>query len=204
MEQEKFDETAVLNLPDPPELKRFEKMAQKLIDNQLYKSSKKGAQTHQQKLDELELKLYYCDVHGIPATFANNVYIVYGNFAVEMVIMDYLIAKGCPKAQIEPVEYDSNHCAIRAKRSEKGIWIRFEFNKDRVAQNGLEKAMYYQKDPQAAMRNYAIKDCYRTMFRKELGSCIYTPEDFGMNTNGNGTIESTDGVKAIPDKGATK
>jgi len=89
--------------------------------------------------------------------------------------------------------------SIRTRKNKKSPWLMCTWDVARAEKAGNTKGLYWQRDPQAALRNAVWKDIYRTHYRDALGGMIYTPEDFGVMLDANGDVIESPTLKDTKD-----
>jgi hypothetical protein len=184
---EKFDEEdAIRNFhsyfPSPADFDAYEKMAGWMIQRNygIIEGSRKSKEQQQM---ELELRLMFCKDLNIPPSFALSLYIVNGKPEMQIDLMMYLIARGCPTAEIEPIKYSKEEVSMRARRNRNSPWITATWTIDDAKKNvkGFDRKDVWKNIPAQMLRSRVLGELGRTVFYPELRGLAYVAGEISDN-----------------------
>ena len=182
MEQQKATEITkadILTLPDPPELVKHQRMAQIMIENELVPKSKN--KSREKLLNELELKLYHCELLNIPVTYANSLYFVNGKVACMVDLMSFLVNRALPNSRVKVTSYSDTSVSVLASpdasKLKENPWVSITWDMERAKRMGLDQKDMWRKDPAEMLRSRCYAEAYRAIAGKELGGLQYSPEE---------------------------
>ncbi len=185
--EEKFDEEEAIRnfhsyFPSPADFDAYEKMAGWMIQRNygIIEGSKKSKEQQQM---ELELRLMFCKDLNIPPSFALSLYIVNGKPEMQIDLMMYLIARGCPTAEIEPLKYSKEAVSMRARRNRSSPWITVTWTIEDARKNvkGYDRKDVWKNIPAQMLRSRVLGELGRTVFYPELRGLAYVAGEISDN-----------------------
>lgn len=117
-----------------------------------------------------------------PMTAFSSIYVVNGKPSLSAELMQALIYKKIPNAEIIFLEISNSACKIKARRSANVPYTEIAFTIDDAKSAGLANGGTWQKYPRALLRSRAVSEMARTLFPDCLAGFSYTPEELGDTT----------------------
>jgi len=139
---------------------------------------------------------------GIPPLQAfAQIAVVNGKPTMSAELMQALILKNIPTAEISFVENSNEKCIIKTRRSSNQEYSVFSFTIDDAKNAGLLTKQVWKQYPSAMLKARCISSMARALYADAIMGVSYVPEELDANVNKDGEIvEEINTAKTEPAK----